>query len=203
LIHEALSLQKEAAMRRGREAIVKTAIRVFALKGYAGASVREICHEAGVTKPVLYYHFQSKKHLYQELMVDSFSSYQKRLLSAARTRGTMRERLVRMIWTDFLSTKEDPLRKMFILRMVFSIGEQQSLFDFITEMEKERRLVSAVLQEGIDAGNLQGNALELATIMLGMPLIATLEHLFIGRPPLTRRRAEKCIDLLLQGCVVR
>jgi DNA-binding transcriptional regulator YbjK len=38
-------------MRRGRGAIVKAAIRVFAQKGYAGASVREICSEAGVTKP--------------------------------------------------------------------------------------------------------------------------------------------------------
>jgi hypothetical protein len=70
-------------------------------------------------------------------------------------------------------------------------------------MKKERRLVSAVLQESIEAGSLRWNALELATIMLGMPLIATLEHLFIGRPSLTRRRAEKCIDLLLQGCVVQ
>jgi DNA-binding transcriptional regulator YbjK len=38
-------------MRRGREAIVKAAIRVFAQKGYAGASVREICSEAGVGEP--------------------------------------------------------------------------------------------------------------------------------------------------------
>jgi hypothetical protein len=116
-------------------------------------------------------------------MIDSFSNYQKRLLSAVQTRGTMRERLVRMVRTDFLSTKEDPLRKMFILRMAFSPGEQHPRFDFITEMKKELRLVSAVLQEGIDAGNLRENALELATIMMGMPLIATLEHLFIGRPP--------------------
>ena len=52
-------------MPGGREAILKAAMRLFAKKGYAGASTREICETAGITKPVLYYHFRSKQHLYR------------------------------------------------------------------------------------------------------------------------------------------
>lgn len=190
-------------MRGGREAVVKAAIRIFARKGYAGASTREICKEAGVTKPVLYYHFLGKEHLYQELMIDSFGSYQKVLLSASRSRGSLRERLVRMVHTDFRATKEDPIRTMFVLRMIFAPGDRHPLFDFVTEMEKERRVIAAVFQEGIDGGSLRGNAQDLATAMIGMQLIASLEYLFTGRPTLTRRRAEKCVDLLLQGSAIR
>jgi AcrR family transcriptional regulator len=189
-------------MSGGREAIVRAAIRVFAQKGYVGASTREICAQAGVTKPVLYYYFRGKEHLYQELMIDSFSNYQKMLLCASLTRGTLRERLVRMVQTDFRATKEDPTRVKFVLRMVFSPGEQHPLFDYLTEMEKERRVILGVLQEGIDAGSLRGNARDLATALMGMQLIATLEHLFTGRLTLTRRRAERCVDLLLRGCMV-
>jgi AcrR family transcriptional regulator len=187
-------------MRGGREAIVKAAIRVFAQKGYAGASTREICAEAGVTKPVLYYYFRGKEHLYRELMIDSFGNYQKMLLSASLTRGTLRERLVRMVQTDFRATKEDPARVKFVLRMIFSPGEQHPLFDYIAEMEKERLVIAGVLQEGIDAGLLRGNARDLATALIGTQLFVTLEHLFTGRPALTRRRAERCVDLLLEGC---
>ncbi len=190
-------------MRGGREAIVAAAVEVFARKGYDGASTREICARAGVTKPVLYYHFSGKEHLYQELMIDSFSTYQKQLLSAAQGRGTLRERLVRMAQTDFSATKEDPLRTRFILGMIFSPGKQHPLFDYIGEMEKERRMIAGVLQEGIDAGSIRGNAHDLASSLMGMQLFAMLEHLFTSRPTITRRRAEKCVDLLLQGCAVR
>ncbi len=190
-------------MRGGREAILKSAIEVFAQKGYAGASTREICERAGVTKPVLYYHFRSKEHLYRELMIDSFSGYQKRLLRASQSRGSLRERLVRMVQTDFLTTREDPMRVMFLLRMIFSPGEQHPLFDFVREMEKERNLIGGVLQEGVDAGLLSGNVRELATALMGMQLMATLEHLFTGRSTITKRRAELCVDLLLQGSAAR
>jgi len=186
-------------MRGGREAIVKAAIEVFAGKAYAGASTREICAQAGVTKPVLYYHFRGKEHLYREVMIDCFSSYQKQLLSASQTRGTLRERLVRMVQTDFLATKQDPIRTRFILHMIFSPGEQHPLFDYVKEMEKGRRLIAGVLQEGIRAGKIRGNAYGLASCLMGMQLFATLEHLFTGRPTITRRCAEKCVDLLLQG----
>jgi AcrR family transcriptional regulator len=189
----------EEFMRGGREAIVKAAIEVFAGKGYAGASTREICAQAGVTKPVLYYHFRGKEHLYQEVMIDCFSSYQKQLLSASQTRGTLRERLVRMVQTDFLAAKQDPIRARFILHMIFSPGEQHPLFDYVKEMEKGRRLIAGVLQKGIRAGQIRGNAYGLASCLMGMQLFATLEHLCTGRPTITRRCAEKCVDLLLQG----
>ena len=187
-------------MRGGREAIIGAAIDVFARKGYAGATTREICAQAGLTKPVLYYHFRGKEHLYRELMIDSFSRYQKMLLGAVQSRGTLRERLVRIVYNDFRTTKEDAVRATFILRMIFSPGEQHPLFDFVGEMERERRMIAGVLQEGVRGGALRGNPIELATSLMGMSLMATLEYLFTGRPTLTRRRAGLCVDLLLQGC---
>ena len=42
-----------------RERLLETATELFAEKGYAGASVREIVEKAGVSKPVLYYYFKS------------------------------------------------------------------------------------------------------------------------------------------------
>ena len=190
-------------MRGGRQAILKAAIEVFARKGYAGASTREICREAGVTKPVLYYHFRGKEQLYRELMIDAFGNYRKLLQSAAQTRGGLRERLVRMVQTDFRWTRCDPLRMMFVLRMVFSPGDQLPFFDVVAEMEKDRDVIANVLLEGQDARGLRKSARELATALIGMQLIATLEYLFTRRPTLTRRRAERCVDLLLQGGVAR
>ena len=46
-----------------RERLLETASHLFAEKGYASTSVREIVARAGVSKPVLYYYFQSKEGL--------------------------------------------------------------------------------------------------------------------------------------------
>ncbi len=48
-------IRKEPAEHKVREKIYSAAARIFARKGYASATVREIVKTAGVTKPALYY----------------------------------------------------------------------------------------------------------------------------------------------------
>jgi AcrR family transcriptional regulator len=47
-----------------RRAIVNAALRVFSSGSYAGATTAEIAKEAGVSEPVLYRHFASKRDLW-------------------------------------------------------------------------------------------------------------------------------------------
>ena len=47
-----------------RQAILEAAMRVFSQGSYAGATTAEIAREAGVSEPVLYRHFASKRDLY-------------------------------------------------------------------------------------------------------------------------------------------
>lgn len=51
-----------------REQILHVAIDVFGRSGYYGASMNDIAEAAGVTKPVLYQHFDSKSDLYRALL---------------------------------------------------------------------------------------------------------------------------------------
>lgn len=54
--------------RQRRASLLAAATEVFAAEGYAGASIRRIAEAAGVTIPVLYDHFASKKQLHIELL---------------------------------------------------------------------------------------------------------------------------------------
>ena len=47
-----------------RQALVDTALRVFAEGSYRGTTTAEIAREAGVSEPILYRHFASKRDLY-------------------------------------------------------------------------------------------------------------------------------------------
>ena len=53
-----------------RKRLMDAAILLFTTRGYAATSVREIVEMAGVTKPALYYHFQSKEGIYLAILED-------------------------------------------------------------------------------------------------------------------------------------
>jgi TetR/AcrR family transcriptional regulator len=47
-----------------RAAILEVATRIFASRGFVGASMRDISDASGINKTVIYYHFGSKEGLY-------------------------------------------------------------------------------------------------------------------------------------------
>ncbi len=63
-----------AEIEGARDRILSAAARLYALRGYEGTSMREIAMAAGVTKPLIYYHFESKQKLFSTLLRESLSS---------------------------------------------------------------------------------------------------------------------------------
>src|SRR5207248_7397559 len=57
------------AVRRRRQ-LLDVSLEVFAKQGFHGTSMAEVAKAAGVTKPVLYQHFGSKRELYRQLLDD-------------------------------------------------------------------------------------------------------------------------------------
>jgi len=67
------------------------------------------------------------------------------------------------------------------------------------EFEKQRQVIAGFFLDGLESSRQRQNAHFLATSVMGMELIATIEHLFTKRPTLTKRCAERCVDLILRG----
>ena len=51
-----------------RKAIVKAAVPLFARKGFAGTTTRELAEAAGISEALLFRHFPSKQLLYREIL---------------------------------------------------------------------------------------------------------------------------------------
>lgn len=64
-----MSLRMPAAERR--EQLLAVALDVFAGEGYHQTSMNQIAEAAGITKPVLYQHFASKRELYLALIEEA------------------------------------------------------------------------------------------------------------------------------------
>src|SRR5918912_318323 len=59
-----------------RRALVDTALRVFAEGSYRGTTTKEIALEAGISEPILYRHFASKRDLYLACLDEAWSRVQ-------------------------------------------------------------------------------------------------------------------------------
>jgi AcrR family transcriptional regulator len=66
-----------------RRQLLEVALETFAAKGFHETSMNEVAEAAGVTKPVLYQHFASKKALYHELVDEMGSQLERSIFEAA------------------------------------------------------------------------------------------------------------------------
>jgi len=111
---------RELATRRlsakaRREQLLQVARDVFASDGFHGAGMEQIAVKAGVTKPVLYQHFESKKELYLGLLEEDMARLLENIVGAIGTAKSNRERIERATgaYFEFIDTNEGSFRLLF------------------------------------------------------------------------------------------
>src|SRR5262245_43714566 len=76
-----------------RQQLLDVAREVFAARGFHATVMDDVAEAAGVTKPVLYQHFPSKRSLYIELLTDTGDQLLQALNSATHSVESGRERV--------------------------------------------------------------------------------------------------------------
>ncbi|MCP4500086.1 MAG: TetR/AcrR family transcriptional regulator [Deltaproteobacteria bacterium] len=87
--------------------IAEAAADLFAEKGYVGASVREICQRAGITKPTLYYYFGSKDGLIRHIVTSTVDAFLE-CVSDVSGDATLEEALLHVLEQHFRFAKKRP-----------------------------------------------------------------------------------------------
>jgi AcrR family transcriptional regulator len=77
-----------------RRQLLDVALDVFGARGFYGTSVEEIAERAGVTKPVVYQHFDSKRDLYFELVTEVGNRLAVAVTEAATGAGRPRDQVL-------------------------------------------------------------------------------------------------------------
>ncbi|MCC6730958.1 MAG: TetR/AcrR family transcriptional regulator [Chthonomonadales bacterium] len=102
---DGVSSRKQHAEER-REQIVDAAARVFAAKGFGGASVRDIARAVGVTEGLLYHYFDSKEQLMDACLRErTWRSHLERILAGSE--GKPVAEVMRELALDFLLSLQE------------------------------------------------------------------------------------------------
>jgi TetR/AcrR family transcriptional regulator len=88
-----------------REKILKAADALFADRGYAAVSVRDVAREAGVAKAAVFYYFDGKDGLYAAVLDGYYRAHETVLGDALAMEGDLSERMHALIdaYLDFMA----------------------------------------------------------------------------------------------------
>jgi AcrR family transcriptional regulator len=84
-----------------REQLLSVAAELFADGGYDATTMDQVAARAGVTKPLLYQHFESKHALYEEIVTIAASALLDKLAVAAAPPASPREKVERGLTAYF------------------------------------------------------------------------------------------------------
>jgi AcrR family transcriptional regulator len=100
-----------------RERLARTAMRMFAERGYDGVSNREIVAACGLTKGAIYWYFESKEDLYATVVAEALQSFQQRVVEALADSAPWDARLGSLfsLFVEVLQSDDDPHRDLLVL----------------------------------------------------------------------------------------
>ncbi|HEY5996453.1 MAG TPA: TetR/AcrR family transcriptional regulator [Candidatus Deferrimicrobiaceae bacterium] len=149
-----------------RSRLLAGATGLFARKGYAATTVREIVEAAGVTKPVLYYYFANKEALYLELMRAPHARFLAMLDESVEGGGSASDKIRTVLSRHY---------EMFVLHneiarigyaVYFGPPQGAPFFDFDDFQLKLMETIRLLVREGIGSGEFRDGDIEAMTLAI-------------------------------------
>lgn len=190
---------KKQNEQRAKARLLEAGVKLFAEKGYANTSVREIVELAGVTKPVLYYYFKSKEGMFRAIL-DYASSLQKTMLAEVlETPGPVLDRLIHLYRLTYQVQMEDQNLLKIIHNFIFGPHQKADRLDLEQYHRRMADVIKAIYLEGLAKGEVKEAAPdEVAFLVLG--LLDFCIHLGYVHPELLdQERPERLLRLAFFG----
>jgi len=178
-----------------KRALLDAAIKLFATNGFDATSTASIALYAGVTEPLIHYHFKSKDGLFTHILEEIFSEYFDRFDALPEETGTEFDKLINLLRFHFRFAEDFPNQTLIVISACPSkLQEAAHACALYVETQSNRLsgYIAACLEEGMRTG-------EFRTV----PVAATTGHILAMVNGLMRRKSLKLdqIDGLL-GAVV-
>ena len=154
------------SVTESRALILREATRLFVEQGFHGISMRQIAETVGMSKAGLYYHFKDKEALLLAVLTANIEDIERSVHDARRHGEDTRRKIHLMMAAIFEQAPEQRA----IIRLASQVLGQLNP-DARTEFGKTSHdlllgPIEAVLQEGIESGEIEPVDTNLATWML-------------------------------------
>lgn len=187
-----MSIRLPAAARR--EQLVGTALEMFARQGFHATSMNDIADAAGVTKPVLYQHFASKRELYLALLEETGHRLLGLIADATRDAGGPQAQVRQGFAAYFRWVAAD--RDGFLLLFGSGARRDEEFAEAVRRVEEAvAEAVAPLIRADIDAEHQR----LLASALVGLAEATSRRLVGLGEPFDPDRVARQVADLAWAG----
>ena len=187
--------------------IVSAAARIFAQRGYAGASIAEIAVQAGIGKGTVYEYFNSKEDLFFAVFEWYLQQTSNGLtVNISALGGSATQRLAAL--NDAIMNLWDDIKDVFSLTTEFwaassvSVRRQRFQEAFKNLYGEFRTIVSSLIQDGVDRGEFRD---DVDVQAVAAALVGTWDALFLQGwfdPQFNpQETAQKFFQVVLRGLI--
>lgn len=144
-----------------RRDVLETACRVFSRRSYRGVTTAEIAQEAGVSEPILYRHFSSKRDLYIACLDLAWTRLRERFEKAIADEDDPKSAFGCIVQTYFAGPERGMLVNLWIQALTeaaedpeirrFLRGQMREVHDYVAEAIREGQRIG-VIHEDRDPG---------------------------------------------------
>jgi AcrR family transcriptional regulator len=174
-------------------------IALFAEKGYAGTSVREIVDRAKVTKPVLYYYYASKEGTFRAILKHATMLQETILKEALESTGSALQRLITLYRRSYQGVMKNKNLFMMIHNLIYGPPQSVPAYDFEKYHRRMIETIKKIYTDGVAKGEMvEADPEEVALLVLG--LIDYCLHFDQVHPEASDpERPERLLKLAFQG----
>ncbi len=184
----------------GRERVLREAARLFAAKGYAATSVRDVLRAADVTAPVLYYHFGSKEGVFLELVREGVEQLQAAVEETLRRGGSAADRIRRYCRAVAAVRRKHADTAWIVAGILAGPGEAAPRFDFRGLIRTLVRRLEGLVREGVRSGEFRKcEPLHATLALLGAVEIATRPRMFAAVFAVDPEQLDGILSVILEG----
>lgn len=162
-----------------RDLIETTALQLFAERGYAEVSVRDIAQACGIGESALYRHMRSKEELAIRVFREAYLGFAQEMLEAAGAATSLTDRLSAYLAVMLDGFDRDPLRMRFLLIQQHETLAKAIAREDITPLTVVRDAIAAAQA----AGEISATDADMATAQAMGAALQPMTFMLYGRIP--------------------
>ncbi len=186
-----------------RERIILSAEKVFARKGYAAASIRELCEASGVNRALIYYYFVDKADLYRAVIAHGDELLLQIVREAQAYSGSALEKIRIFLSRSARLHVERPSMMEMVIRSEQDQDHPDGLLPLPERLPQPPIILKQILTEGVAAGELRPIDLDtLLHLLLGMVHSLVMMQIKSQSTTVSDSSVEQVLSVLAHGIAV-
>jgi AcrR family transcriptional regulator len=134
-----------------KQNIIDTATNLFATQGFDGTTTLQIARDAGVTEPLIYYHFEGKDDLFTHIIQNGFEVYFHRMKVLEKETATQFEKIEALIRVHFKFLREMP-NEIYLAFSTCPAKLKEKTHVCVKNFEKQRNMLETYLRRCLKGG---------------------------------------------------